>query len=275
MSDAWLLGAAGLGLLCATIWAYVASLLLRRPVSDEHRTAARAFGIAWLAASAYALLNAILSLAFAWGELPASLAFAIAWGTVIAGMTMLATLVMYLAHLLTGRRRAIPIVAALSFSQMAATIVVIALLHPVGVETTGWTTRFVFARSATAANAMLAISGLVPAALASLGYLAAYPKATTVTARWRIALVGGSLTLWVATAILVRTPLVADGFLGSARLAAALAALAVWAAYAPPRWAQERFGVESLAEEIAHRPRPRVQDPMAALALQQRLRDLL
>lgn len=266
MASAAVIGA--FGLLPAAAWLYVASRLARRRLPPEHRAAGRALVVAMSAGGAGIAMSAV---AATMGDALGAAALPAAWIGTALGVAMAGGLVAYLAHLVTGSRHAVTLVAAGTIVAFAALVAVLLALEPTGAVANGWTIRFVFARASERANPILAVAVLAPAALASIAYLALLPRAADATARWRIALVGGGFALWLATALGTRLVGADTAPLALARAAGLVATLAVLLAYAPPRWASERWGVRNLAAEVA-RPPP---DPLRIAALAARLRQLI
>lgn len=272
MPDARLLATTAIGLGSAACFAWVAAVHLRRPLPRDHRLAGRAFAWSWVGASAVALLNAVVLLADDAQMLSPGWALAFVWANGVTGLLMLAGVMAYLAYLLTGNRLAVPVVGVAYAAQLAALVYVLLRLEPSAAVATGWTLQFRFAEGQTAPWIPLVL--LVPALLASACYLGMIAKAEEPTARWRIGLVGGGLTMWSGAAILVRLADSPDAFV-VARIAGAILAICAVVAYAPPTWARERWAIQSIHGELPRVPPTPAQIEARRMALGRRMRELV
>jgi hypothetical protein len=187
---------------------------------------------------------------------------------------MLGGIMGYLAYLMTGSPRAIPIVAALYGVQLVIISIVIASMHPSAAVATPWSIQFDFVDASDAANSWIAVVLLLPVVVASASYLAMLGRTESATARWRILLVGGGLTLWSAAAIVGRIAGAPEAFV-IARLAGALLAFAVVLAYAPPTWATRRWGILGVRGELPPKPPNPAERAARREAVGQRVRELV
>lgn len=260
---------------CAVAWLFVGARLLRRKQHARHRAAGRALALAFLAGGLYVALGALVGVLVLAGGDASAIVLPAAWASAALGLVTVGGLVAYLAHLLTGSPRAVPIVSATYAVQLVALVALLLALKPVGAYTTGWTIRFAFARADASANPILAAAVLAPAAVASLAYLALLPRTQDATARWRIALVGGGFALWLTAALVGR---IAQGdvpALAASRAASAIAGVAAVLAYSPPAFARARWGVRALASEVARAPPSDAEREARLAAIAARLRDLV
>lgn len=251
----------------AAAFLIVGTRLAAREVPEPHRPAARAFGVAWIAAGTHSLVLACAAAGLIEGIVAA-------WSALVLGTAVLAGVVSYLAYLLTGSRLAVPIVVAAYLALLAASAAIVTAFGPAGAEVTAAGARFRFAGAPPAANGWIALALLAPAVLASIAYLAMFPLVPTATARWRVALVGGGLLLWSSAAILARIGGTMDGLPFVRATGAALAA-AVLVAYMPPAWVRRRWGIERIDGELPAEPANPALRAASEEALGRRVRELV
>lgn len=270
-----LAGATLVSAACAAAWLVVGARLLRRQQLPRHRAAGRALALAFLAGGVYVAVGAIVGAVVLVGGDASAIVLTAAWASAGLGLVTVGGLVAYLAHLLTGSPRAVPLVSAIYAAQLVAIVALLLALEPVGAYTTGWTIRFAFAHADASANPILASAVLAPAAVASVAYLALLPRTQDATARWRIALVGGGFALWLAAALAGRLAHGDPPALGASRAASAIAGAAAVLAYSPPAFARARWGVRALASEVARTPRSDAERDAQLAAIAARMRDLV
>jgi hypothetical protein len=199
------------------------------------RLARRAFVAWWWGFAAYLLGAGALDLAAAAGARPlvAFVAFRALAGLLLAAAAW--GLAYHIVYLWSGRQGlALPLAFYYGAAGSAYTLLVL-LSHPVSVAVTPWSAdvQYVVQPSGPLWDAVLASIGL-PLVLGSLAYLGLLAKAHDRERRYRIAMVGGSLLLWVVSGFAAEVggnemlQFVAIVLLGL------LSAAAVTAAYYPP-----------------------------------------
>lgn len=260
---------------CALIWLRLGLALRRRDPPAEHRQAARAFAFAWLFAAAFSSVNAVVGGTAALGTVAPGLALAAAWANVVFGVSFVGAFVAHFLHLVSGHPRAVRRVLVAYAIQLSLLAGLILALGPTGGTTNGWTTRFQFSRAPEWTNGLIALAVLLPALFGAVTYLGLLRTARSPTARWRIGLVAGGLTLWILVAAVPRVTLAPPEFLAGGRVVGLLASLGVMAAYWPPAFAQRRWGIASLDAEIGRDVRSSSALAAEREALANRVRELI
>ncbi len=270
----------------APLCAAVGVALARRRMADAaSRRAVRLFAVFWLALAADALLGALELALVGAGFASAGLALGFSVVAFLAVSLMMWGLLHYLLFLFTGRPGWLWPLAAFYALAFATSVVLVASWEPTGLEPTRWGVEVDYAAQPTpAAGLFLSLAFLLPPILGALAYGSFLPRVGDATRRYRIALVSGGIFLWFATSVVLGARPLADddAVQGIGRLVTLVSILAVAAAYFPPPFARRRWGIESLADEGGHAPRPGLDGPeeqkrkaARAAHLQNRVRDLI
>jgi hypothetical protein len=247
VSQPTLLVSAGIALLGAVAYAYVAARLLRRKgLGRGDALAMRCFAVWW---SALAFnLGLVAPIYWAGGvdalTLPWQVASSILQRVLLA--VSLVGLMAYLLYLLTGRTR-IPVLAAIYAGYVALLMGSMAYQQPNGLLVLRWRTDLTYARAGPLGSELLSLFLIIlPPVAASIAYLRLFFRVADRTQRYRIAVVSAALLVWWVVAVLAgQRGLLDNGPLQiTGRALGAASALAVLSAFAPPAWVQRRFGVE-------------------------------
>lgn len=251
MSTATLVLDGALATLTALLYAYVGSITLRRETSDPgSRRAVRLFAVWWFGLAALTLVGTLRTMIVAAGYVDPTLHNAISWITIVPLVMILWGLVSYLAYIYTGS----PTVFTASTLFHAGLLVALLYLvwsRPItGVSLGEYAVELDYATELAGPIVGLLVAALLLPALGSaLGYATLYFRTDDRSARYRIAMVSGAFLFWFGIAGLA-TPLKLNELEWwpiASRLIALGATLMVLAAYQPPRWIREAFGIRPAA----------------------------
>lgn len=244
----------------ALVFAYVGLRLGHRQVTTpDARMAFRCFRAWWYAAALTTVLVAVRIALYLGGHLPGWLFAASERVAVLAACAGLAALLCNLSYLHVGHVRWWPRIAA-AYAGLA--VLLLGYLDwlgpPTAVTDDGWTLIPVSSAPASlwAAAAILLLL-LGPPIAAAVGYLALLRHAPDRTARYRIALVAGSLFLWFAGTFAASVlAWEGAGAFATTQVVGIVSALLALAAYDPPGPVR-RLGIARVGEEpVARGPRP-------------------
>lgn len=249
MAETTLVVASASTLLVAFTYLYVGLRLARRSgVSDASARALLFFALWWLATSANQILGSSLYLAAAFGfrDLALQLAYVLIQRLLLA--ISLVGLMYYLLYLQTGRDHLLALVAVYAFYYVVAVYSVVAR-GPIGVESFGWRTDLVFARSLPPAWGLQNLLIVAPPVIGSLLLLRVYKRVEGRTRRFRIAMLAGGFVVWWITAIVAGNPATYDvtALQVANRLVGLAVALGILAAFEPLPWMVRRMGFERQA----------------------------
>lgn len=238
---------AGIQLVSATLYLWVARVVLDRDLQGEAKRANALFGVWWLGLALVFLISPVFSLStrvFGFRDL----AFAVTLLNIILVLIIAAVwgLVYYLVYLYTGNPRTFWPVAAFYGALAFGFLYLIAWLEPNGFNESG---RLTYARDQLSGAPAIAVglSFSLPVVLAALAYGSLYFRVSTPEARYRIALISGAFLLqfgWSATSSALqlsrRYPNSFTLSLVGSTIAIA-AAIAILFAFRPPRAWRERL----------------------------------
>jgi hypothetical protein len=241
----WLLAAATAGF-CF----FIANRLGSRKLIDSgDKLAWQAFRVWWWGLGATTLLGLLNDLLPLLGLSNLVLYVTVAQINVLIVCAALGGLVFYLAYLFTGRKnlaRPIGVFYLLFFLALAAYVF---WLQPIGLTVTEGSVALEYAKEPSPAYLIaLILLILLPQLIASLAYFTFYFRVRERAQKYRVALVSGSIFFWFASP-LVASMLSLDDLSWwpiASRLINLLAALVIYWAYYPPRFIQNRFGVQSI-----------------------------
>ncbi len=249
MATTTLYTAAGVAAVITTVYAYVGLRISQRRVSRESRSASRAFTAWWLGLSANTALGGFQALLAATGITDLGPHITITLVTFLILSLALWGLLYYLVYLYTGSSRwMVPL--ALFYLVYYLTIVwYLWQLGPQGVEVSGWTVSLSYAQEPTGPLATVLLVLLVgPQILAALGYFSLLFRVQDRTQRYRVLLVSVAILVWFGSSLIASFAGAggSDLWQVASRAIGLSAALTILAAYFPPRWVQERFGIRRL-----------------------------
>ena len=261
----------------AVIWLAVGLRLLPRNVPAPASVAARRFAIWWIALGLHTVLAVALAAAIGFDAASPAVAAGLAYAAVVLIAVMFWGLLSYLAYLFIGRSSVYPVVTAAYVIQGALLFAVIWRLRPDGATMSGITPVLTYAHSAGASvSTIFAFIAFLPPLIAAALYLTLAFRAPTRTVRYRVILIGASITIWFSQAILVQS--LAPGDVGgqiASRLVGVAAALAVLIAYEPPAWLRRALHVERLGEEVVAQPPSPAERARRSAELARRARELI
>lgn len=215
----------------------VALTLREHRTSDEAREAITLFSTWWMALSVYAVVGGTIDLSAALGLEPFDLFVLFRYMQMFALAIGIWGLMYYLAYVLTGHRRYLPLLAVVFAVYYGALVFVITMGQPSDVHVRAWATQLIF--ETPLVDALTATLLLVlPPVVAAGTYLFLYFRAHQPTQRFRITLVSAGTLAWCAS-------LVAREASWTAALPALLALVSAWGiswAYHPPTWVRRKLG---------------------------------
>lgn len=251
MTTTTLYGAAGVAAVIAAVYAYVGLRISQRQVSRESRSASRAFTAWWLGLSMNTVLGGLQALLAATGITDLGPHITLTLVTFLVLSVALWGLLYYLVYLYTGSSSWMVPLAVFYLIYYLAIVWYLWQLGPQGVEVGGWSVSISYAQEPTGPLATILLVLLVgPQILASLGYLSLLSKVQDPTRRYRVLLVSLAILTWFGSSLVASF----TGAGGSdiwqvvSRAIGLAAALTILAAYFPPRWVQERFGIRRLRD---------------------------
>lgn len=258
MSTATLLVSAGFGALNGIVYLYVGRRLAGRQVSDYAGLAQGLFVLWWAALGASSLLGAVQILLYVSGWLPGWLHDTVGSLSLLLIVIGLWGLLYYLVFLYTGRRGAWAPLAAFYLLFYAAIEGLTQFYdRPTTLSDNGWNIverPVVELPDVTLWLFLLFLVG--PQIGAAFAYLRLYGKAQDATQRYRIGMVSGSIIVWFGSALVAGLADIgaAAAWQITSRFLALAAALAILAAYLPPRALRDRYGIRGIAEDDGQTP---------------------
>jgi hypothetical protein len=237
----------GISMVSVAVYAIVGRRLSRRSVPEDARVARDQFSLWWYGLAVLTFLGGVESLLAAVGLFTLQLDILLLDLTLLGFCAAMWGLVGYLSYLYTGRQHLVPLTLLYSLAY------VLLLDYVISGDPTGFTVvsgRVVSSfspASGLAVTVVLVLLLVVPEVAAVLAYLTLLFRTSDRTLRFRIALVGGALLCWFATA-LVPSP---GGTAGTAwgvlqPLVGAIAATVILISYYPPALIQRLFRVGSV-----------------------------
>lgn len=237
----------------ASLYLYIGAALRQRQVSREARLARDLFAAWWFILGVVGLLGVLPIVLYLGGHLPIWLYMTFSQLSLLAVFAALWALQCYLVYLYRGSHRAL---IPLAVFYLALYIFVVGLLmwtlveHPYDrLADNGWTLALEPRLELSRAVGVIAVLILVgPQMVAAAAYARLFFKAQDRTQRYRIALLSGAILGWFGTSVAAAA---ADASEGAAwqlvsRLIGLAAGAVILAAYKPPRWVRQRYGVRGL-----------------------------
>lgn len=220
-------------LVAGVAYVVVARRLASRRVEGDARLASRAFVAWWGALGAYMLLWGTLTLSAAFGYASLGLLLGLRVVSVPLLMASLGGLTYHVLYLFTGRRGLFVPVAAFYALGGLAYFALTFLEPPAEVRVGAWTVEPTRPGGTPLLNRLYVALGLPPI-LASLAYGALYARVREPMQKYRVALVAGSLFLWVGSGLAARVAAGDFAKFFTLTVMGLAAALAVVLAYYPP-----------------------------------------
>lgn len=250
MAEPTLILAGGFAIVSASIYAYVGTRFVRRQVSGESRLAARMFALWWMGLGVTTASGGLLALAGAFGTPSLGVVSASSYANIVIVSAALMGLLYYLVFLYTGRGEILlPMVAF--YTAFGTTLALyIAASNPIGVRVSRWSVALTYEHPITGPFIILFLLLLiVPQIIAALAYFRLYFKLRERAQRFRVAVVSWSLIIWFGSSLLAAGAGVSqsDAWQVASRSLGLGAALAIFAAYYPPKWLKSRLGVAAAA----------------------------
>jgi hypothetical protein len=178
----------------------------------------------------------------------------VTYANLLVVCVILWALVYYLVYLFTGWRSAIWPLAAFYVAYFVLLVYYIASSDPSGVEVTRWRVAFEYEEPLSGPLFQVVVAFLVlPQILGALAYSTLVFRVPDPTSRYRVTLVSWSIIVWFGSAYAAAWTGIAqnDWWQIASRAIGLAAALAILAAYRPPRFLQRRLGVVPVEAERA------------------------
>lgn len=197
MALSTLVAAAGLALAVSLLYLRVGQLVLRR-ARDESTPGLASFALFWAGVGAYGLADSLWTLASVATTPPLALGVTVLHVKLLGGAAGFFGLVNYLLLIYAGKRRLVPLVAALYVVVYAALVYWYAWRDPVGQHLGRWGASLDYANDNPLAWRGVVLMLFVPPILATLAYALLLRVATDPLQRLRVALVSMSLLVFFA-----------------------------------------------------------------------------
>lgn len=232
------------------LYLYIGNVLRKRQVSADSHLANGMFVLWWVALGSMGLLGAGLNFVYIAGLLEVWFYQAYTSFVLIILFAALWGLQFYLVYLYTGSRRSFAPLGAFYALLLFGTLTLMASVGPpTTITDNGWQLRTLPRVEFTQAFSMLFIVLLVgPQMFAAIAYARLYKKATDNTQRYRIAMITGAILVWFGSSV-VASALEASNSLTwqlISRLISVAGALAILAAYKPPAFLRQKYGLRGL-----------------------------
>lgn len=235
----------------ALVYAYVGRLLLRRQLEGDAALANRLFGIWWIALAVLQIEALVPIVGGYLGIADLPLYEANTYVTLLTLTVAIWAIVYYFAFLLTGSRRwFLPITILYAFVYAYVTYLAAIPTYTSVVFSDQGARLAPQPQIAPGLVAPFIVAILGPPIVGALGYFRLFFRVEGATQRYRIGLVSVTILLWFASSLVgnalgsgtTSTPMwhIFTSALGL------VAALVILAAYQPPRWIRERWGIETV-----------------------------
>lgn len=253
MTAATLVAGTVLSALVGLVYLHVGRRLARRRVSGSSHLAFASFVAWWYGLAGVSLIGAATTGATALGLRDLPLHLTITYALFLALYAALGALAYYLLYLYTGRRRAWVLPAVFYAGLYLWTVYLVQQSRPVAVEAGRWGARLVYGNQIPPDAPVVFVFLLllvVPTIAAALAYATLWFRVEDREQRWRIGVVSASLVVWFGSALLASALDISqsDAWQVASRLVGLAAALAILAAFEPPRWVRKRLEVGSRRE---------------------------
>jgi hypothetical protein len=156
--------------------------------------------------------------------------------------------------LFTGNRRLLGPLTAFYIAYYIFLVYYVQASIPNSVTLNRWNAALEYQNQITGPLFIIALLLLLfPQIIGSLAYFTLYFRVQTASQKYRVLLVSWSILIWFLSGFLVSVGGLSqqDWWQITSRLIGLSAALAILFAYQPPTWIKRRFGVTSIADELA------------------------
>ena len=239
--------------LAAGIYAYVGWRLSKRRIpSSESRVAWRFFTVWWYGLAATTLIIGLLNLLGALGVTDLALFVTATYVNLQISCLALLGLFYYLIYLFTGNSRWLVPLTVLYTLYYILLVYYITASDPLNVTLEPWRAGLAYRTPLTGpVIAILVVLLFVSQVIGGLAYFTLYFQVPDVTQKYRILLVSWSIIIWFISplATLLGGWGEQDWWQIASRLLGLTAALTILAAYLPPRWLKQRYGIVSITDE--------------------------
>lgn len=233
----------------AVLYAFVGTLTLRRETSGpDARRAVRLFAVWWYGLAALTVVGTLRTLVVVAGYTDPALHNVFSWITIAPLVAVLWGLVSYLAYIYTGDPRSFSFSTAFHLLLLFALVYLVVARPITGVALGTYGVQLTYGfELPVAATAAIIAAIILPVLLAAIAYASLYFRTDDRSARYRIAMVSGAFVFWFGSVGLGGVlRLSQHGWWPIAsRVIALVATLMVLAAYLPPRWVRESFGIRA------------------------------
>jgi hypothetical protein len=244
MADLTLLAVGATQLVGAVVYSYVGFRIYQRRVAPPARLASAQFTIWWYGLAASGVITGLADWIAAAGALTYPLGITAYLLMILVDVGLLWGLVSYFAYVYSGRYYLLAL-GGFYAAFYIALLEYIFVQVPSGVTIRGGAPSVVYTVPAnTGLEAFIVLALVVPEFIGVCLYLSLYRRATNVTRRYRILLVGTSLLMWLLVAFFTPSTSNADGLVkGGFEVLASVISLI---AFLPPEWVRRRFGVTGI-----------------------------
>jgi hypothetical protein len=246
------LSAAG-SLVSALLYLYIGSVLRQRAVSPAARLANNMFVLWWVGLGGIGVLGVVVQGAYLVDRLPLWVYEAYTILVLLVIFAALWGLQYYLVYLYTGSTRSFVPLGVFYALFFTATIGLLEYLgDPAALTDNGWQLRTEPRVELPLAAGLVFVLLLVgPQVVAAVAYARLFTKTSDRTQRYRIAMVTGSILVWFGSSIVAAALQFSDSLAWqfTSRAIGIVGALVILAAYRPPRWVRDRYGIRSVRDD--------------------------
>lgn len=240
-----------LSLATGALYGYVGWRLSRRQVEGPSRLALGLFTTWWASLAVISVAGALVRLGVAAGAVSFPLYLTYVYLSLLLLCLALWGLLYYLVYLLTGSRRSFAAITVFYAALFVSYVYLVTAARPQGVTVEGSRIVVDYARELAPGVTLFFLATLLgPQLVASIGYFRLFFKVDDRTARYRIGLVSSTIFTWfLSSAVGAATEATtSDWWLLASSLIALAASLLILAAYLPPRWVRDRWGIAGVDE---------------------------
>lgn len=241
-------------LLTALLYLYIGRVLRRRIVSEDGQLANRMFVLWWQVLGVIGLAGVAMLGVYMAGLLEVWMYRTYILVVLLGIFAALWGLQFYLVFLYTGSRRSFLPLGVFYAIMAVATLALIEYMGPPEqLVDNGWAieTRPEPPELGLAFSLAFTLLLVGPPLVAAVAYARLYFKTKDRTARWRIALVTGSILVWFGSSVVATGAQVSDDltYQLASRLIGIAGALVILMAYKPPQWVRLKYGIRSIDDD--------------------------
>jgi hypothetical protein len=245
-----------LAFLSSVLYLYIGAVLRQRQVSSEARLARDLFAAWWIILGISGLVGATQLVLYMGGRLTVWMFLTVTQLSLLLIFVALWCLQCYLVYLYRGSRGAFLPLAGFYLALLVFCIGLIqwlATTHPyTGITDNGWSLvaepRFELSRGVGLVAILLLVG---PQMVAAASYALLYRKTSDRTQRYRIALLTGAILGWFGSSLVAGAADASEGQTWQlvSRLISLAAGAVILAAYKPPEFIRNRYGIRGLNDE--------------------------